>query len=338
MKKCSVLILAVMLVACDWGAQASAEVILWGLGADTDWNNPANWTADSGATTGPVPGAADHAIIFELGFDGPLLTSAVTPVNILTPSWFNGHTTSIDIGPGGSINATNFTRLSGGDNASSTVNFLPGAGVSVWNILQMSFNNSDQEEDGGLPKIGEESDSFINLDGGILHLGSLGFSNNGLNTTNIDIGGIAQLLVNGDQTDAGNGNATSWINAGYLTALDGTGAVGVTYDTDNGRTVFTVQTTDLSADFDNDGVDVDGDDLALWQSDYANNEFSDADGDSDSDGTDFLIWQQTFTGPLNVSAVSTAVPEPTSFVLLALAGLGSLAHRKRLSLQLPTAS
>lgn len=298
-----------------------AAVRYWHLGAqigadDTDWNDPDNW--GEAGTNGPgVPGAADHVILnnFEPLTDALITDAAAPEVNILTPSWHDGVTSTLNIGPGGSINTLGFTRLSGGDNATSTVNFQEGAGISVWAILQMSFNNSDQVEDGGLPKIGEEADSFINLDGGILHVGSLGFSNNGLNTTNIDIGGTAQLLVNGDHTDAGNGNATSWISSGYLTAVDGTGTVGVFYDADNGRTRFTVQTIDLSADFDGDGVDVDGDDLALWQSDYANNDFSDADGDFDSDGSDFLIWQQTYTGPLGAI---TAVPEPASFVLLGL--------------------
>ncbi len=145
------------------------------------------------------------------------------------------HKYNIYIGPGGSVNTLSFTRLSGGDSASSTVNFHPGAGVTVWPVLQMSFDTAH----GGLPPVGHESDSFINLDGGILHLGALGFSNNGLNTTNIDIGAAGTLLVNGNLTDAGNGAATSWINSSYITARDGSGVVNVAFDVANGRTVFT---------------------------------------------------------------------------------------------------
>ena len=315
--------------ACVPASAQEAQVLIWGMDADNNWNNPDNWTPD-GVALGPVPGALDHAIIHE-GISPPvfqpLITGApATTVNILTPSWFDDHTTTLDIGPGGSINTTGFTRLSAGDRATSTVNFLPGAGISVWNILQMSFNNSDQETDGGMPQPGEEADSFINLDGGILHLGSLGFSNNGSNTTNIDIGTEGLLLVNGDHTDTGSGAGTSWINAGYLTALDGDGTVGVAYDSENGRTVFNVQTSDLAADFDNDG-DVDAGDLARWGLDYDEmNDFSDADGDFDSDGSDFLYWQRTITGPLGTLS---AVPEPSCIALLALAGLGSLARRNR---------
>lgn len=85
--------------------------------------------------------------------------------------------------------------------------------------------------------------------------------------------------------------------------------------------------TGPNGDFDGDG-DVDAADLALWELDYGQNDFSDADGDGDSDGADFLIWQRTITGSLPSSALAT-VPEPTSLVLLALTGIGSIACRKR---------
>ena len=82
---------------------------------------------------------------------------------------------------------------------------------------------------------------------------------------------------------------------------------------------------DLSADFDGDN-DIDGDDLTRWGLDYDEmNDFSDADGDFDSDGSDYLYWQRTFTGPLGAI---TAVPEPSSIVLLALAAVASFSRRK----------
>ncbi len=52
------------------------------------------------------------------------------------------------------------------------------------------------------------------------------------------------------------------------------------------------------ADFDNDG-DVDGNDLAQWESSFGPNANADADGDLDSDGADFLAWQRQFTGSLS---------------------------------------
>lgn len=251
MNKFLAIVMAIGLGICDCSVKAQAAIRYWHLGAqigadDTDWNDPDNW-GELGTNGSGVPGAADHVILNNYApLTDPLITGSAAPVvNILTPSWHNGVTSTLNIGPGGSINTNGagngFARLSGGNNATSTVNFLPGAGTSVWNILQMSFNNAAA----GMPVVGTESDSFINLDGGTLHLGSLGFSNNGLNTTNIDIGKDGQLLVNGDQTDAGTGNATSWINSGFLTALDATSGLDVSFDAPNNRTVFTVQNAPL---------------------------------------------------------------------------------------------
>ena len=71
------------------------------------------------------------------------------------------------------------------------------------------------------------------------------------------------------------------------------------------------------ADFDIDG-DVDGVDLAAWQSAYGATLAADADLDGDSDGADFLIWQREYdpTGPLT-SPIS-AVPEPSTLTLAVL--------------------
>ncbi len=52
----------------------------------------------------------------------------------------------------------------------------------------------------------------------------------------------------------------------------------------------------LTADFDNDG-DVDADYLVVWESSFGVGAGTDAGADSDSNGADFLAWQQQFTGP-----------------------------------------
>jgi|GEM_PF-1089521 len=217
---------------------AQAVVRYWHLGGqqgvdNTDWTDPNNWGAASTNLPG-VPDASDHVILNDfLPLTDPVLDTHAE-VAIFTPSWHDNITSSLTIAAGGSLNANTFVRLSGGDHTVSSVNFTPGAGVSVWSLLQMSFDN-----EGSSP--GLLGDSRINLDGGILHLGGLSFANDGSNTTNIDLGTDGQLLVNGNHTDAGSGEAAAWIEQGYVTALDGAGSVDAQYDADNGRTVLTVQ-------------------------------------------------------------------------------------------------
>jgi hypothetical protein len=75
-----------------------------------------------------------------------------------------------------------------------------------------------------------------------------------------------------------------------------------------------VNGTFLPADFDED-QNVDGDDLATWQTAF---DASDADLDGDTDGADFLLWQQQF-GTTPAVAVIQAVPEPATLALLVAA-------------------
>ncbi|QDT00939.1 hypothetical protein [Adhaeretor mobilis] len=98
---------------------------------------------------------------------------------------------------------------------------------------------------------------------------------------------------------------------------------------------FTVEYDDgaLAADFDED-TDVDGDDLAIWDTNYgltgtATKMQGDADADMDVAGSDYLIWQQEFTGPAMSAAVARAVPEPSALLLAATAAFPSLLRRKR---------
>lgn len=83
----------------------------------------------------------------------------------------------------------------------------------------------------------------------------------------------------------------------------------------------------LVGDFDGDG-DVDNDDLAQWEGDYAANGDSDADGDGLTTGLDFLLWQENYTGSLNPLAAATSVPEPSAVVLM-MALLLSLLNWRR---------
>jgi len=73
----------------------------------------------------------------------------------------------------------------------------------------------------------------------------------------------------------------------------------------------------IAGDFDGNGM-VDAADLAQWEGDYGINGGSDADGDGDSDGEDFLAWQRNFGAGVALAANSTAVPEPATWLLLAM--------------------
>ncbi len=97
-------------------------------------------------------------------------------------------------------------------------------------------------------------------------------------------------------------------------------------------TRFSLDLGPLSADFDKDGT-VDGDDFLIWQLNFgtlagATSNSGDTDNDGDVDGDDFLAWQLQFARSRQVPAlVPRAVPEPVTFCLGLLSGLGFLAGR-----------
>ncbi|BBO30986.1 PEP-CTERM sorting domain-containing protein [Lacipirellula parvula] len=83
------------------------------------------------------------------------------------------------------------------------------------------------------------------------------------------------------------------------------------------------------ADFDHNGF-VDANDLATWKTAYGSTPAGDANGDNVTNGADFLIWQQQFTGAAPPVA---SVPEPAtiSIGLAAAAGLIAASRRRRAS-------
>jgi cytochrome c peroxidase len=89
----------------------------------------------------------------------------------------------------------------------------------------------------------------------------------------------------------------------------------------------------LPGDFDGDG-EVDGADLLVWQGAFGQTGLADADDDGDSDGRDYLLWQRNFGKTwddlLPLSAI-TAVPEPSSALLCAIALTAVFLRRNRSS-------
>ncbi|MCA9234813.1 MAG: hypothetical protein KDA44_05055 [Planctomycetales bacterium] len=85
-------------------------------------------------------------------------------------------------------------------------------------------------------------------------------------------------------------------------------------------------TDGVLGDFDLDG-DVDGADLATWESAYGVSAAGDATADGQTTGADFLVWQRQYGVNLfPATPVSSAVPEPAAIVL-ALLGVAALRRR-----------
>jgi hypothetical protein len=83
------------------------------------------------------------------------------------------------------------------------------------------------------------------------------------------------------------------------------------------------------ADF-NDDTFVNAADLEIWRDAFGEDALGDADGDLDSDGGDFLLWQRQFTG---LAGGFASIPEPSSAglagaLLSLVAGSRGLTRRK----------
>ena len=130
----------------------------------------------------------------------------------------------------------------------------------------------------------------------------------------------ADKNMDGDLNDAGE-DVTYTVTGGSLQLTDDLGTETLTDHVSN--LTFTY--------FDEDGV-VDGNDFLTWQSGFgqpsgASHGQGDADADGDVDGDDFLLWQVQFGSGLGNGA--SAVPEPSSLMLLSMFAVAGLSCRIR---------
>jgi autotransporter-associated beta strand protein len=171
-------------------------------------------------------------------------------------------------------------------------------GAGTVRLTGVSTYAGDTSVDGGMlrlysPFLSNSSDIYLST-GGTLDLNFNGSP---------DV--IDGLFIDGESQAVGIWGGLS-SGAEFTTPLiTGTGLLQVT------STIF----VPVPGDFNSDGF-VDGNDLLQWQEDFGIDDGSDADGDGDTDGRDYLIWQRNFTAGEPLAAAATAVPEPSSLVLL----------------------
>jgi hypothetical protein len=116
--------------------------------------------------------------------------------------------------------------------------------------------------------------------------------------------GVNDLIPTGFQIYINKSNTAPW--AGYI---------------DNIRLM---PTPVLDADFNDSGL-VDTVDLGLWRTAFGTTAVGDADGDGDSDGFDFVVWQRQLG---TAGAPVSAVPEPATAGLAGLCVVGALMRRR----------
>ncbi len=112
----------------------------------------------------------------------------------------------------------------------------------------------------------------------------------------------------------------------YLTALDAAALTDIGWSV-----VAPPPPTYNPADF-NEDTFVNGADLTMWKGAFGQNANGDADGDNDTDGRDFLMWQRNFGVTASLPAGSgafAAVPEPTGALAAIIGAVTFVANRRR---------
>ena len=156
----------------------------------------------------------------------------------------------------------------------------------------------------------------------------LGGTTPGTEHDRIEVGGFATLvgeldvtLIDGFVPELGDNFGLLFASGGFDASfaalnLPDLSAQGLGWQLNpGGSTVFLEVIASLPGDFDGDG-EVDGADFLTWQ--------------RDTSVGDLANWQANYGGPSSLAASSTAVPEPTTLLLFALAGVSGLvvSHRR----------
>jgi T5SS/PEP-CTERM-associated repeat protein len=134
-------------------------------------------------------------------------------------------------------------------------------------------------------------------------------------------GGFAPQLGDSYEVLRATGGLTGTFGVESLPALSG----GLEWDVNYAPNTLTLSVVSgpggITADFDGDG-DVDGADLVKWEAGFGDSTGAvkgdgDANGDGDVDGRDFLSWQKEFGSGPPATPSASAVPEPSTALLLA---------------------
>jgi len=214
--------------------------------------------------------------------------------------WLRGDgTIAANVSASGLIAPGNSTGASTGT-LQITGNLAQSGALATMHIELASNSSFDKLAAGGSMTLGGNLD--VRLTGGYVPHGSQSF----------------------DILDWGIGGLSGAFSGVFLPTLGGT----LVWDTSQLYTTGVLSVVGppapaFAADFDEDG-DVDGADLARWKTGFgagSTHMQGNADGDLDVDGADFLTWQRQLGSGAATVAVTAAVPEPATLLLLVSAAL-----------------
>jgi hypothetical protein len=280
---------------------------------------------DSGALVtlgaGGVPGALAAANGLTLDFGGNItgFGAVNTPNSAAKPLINNGHIAGASsIEP---ITLAGYVKGVGTlDNVNVTGTLAPGFSPATVTLGSVAYAGQLEIELGGTA-LGNFDRLEHTIGAGAAQLG----------------GSLTLSLINGFIPSLGDTfeflTAAGGVNGTFAAETLPSLAGGLGWDVIYGANSVVLEVTaapSFTADFDDDG-DVDLTDLGIWKGAFNLSQLGDADGDNDSDGNDFLLWQRQLGSVPPAVAASANVPEPSNAALAAAVGLflTALARRRR---------